>query len=460
MKLDKDQETIINSEEKNIVVVAGAGSGKTTVLTQRIKHLIIDKGVRPEDIIAITFTNAAADEMRERLSEIKNIDTMFIGTIHSFANTLLQISCPDVNYQVLSDEKFVKAADIVLKKYCKYLKLETLLGFLEIKEKARNGKADYSEVETFLTFEESYEYEMMMRTDIEKMPNSQYPESIYSWCEDRNILTFDNLIVYAKRNLGEDFAFPYLFVDEYQDVGTLEDGFIRSLEAEHTFIVGDDWQSIYGFKGANVSIFKSYVQSPEWTTYYLDRNYRSAKNIIKLAETVIADDAERLDKHVVPMSSKEGVVCFDVENQLIKHLKTIKRNKEYRNWFLLARTRKDINAISDYCKMVGLPAMFFSREGLTKEQEQELLEKNAVKIATIHGVKGLEAENVLMYGNFPVHGQMSYSCQRNHAKRLRWYEERRIMYVGVTRAKNRIIILSNKNDISNNVIVSDMRRYN
>ena len=91
MKLDKDQIKIVNSTAKNICVVAGAGSGKTTVLTERIRHLIKDEGVIPEDIVAITFTVAAADEMRERLSDVEGIDDTFIGTIHSLAFALALI---------------------------------------------------------------------------------------------------------------------------------------------------------------------------------------------------------------------------------------------------------------------------------------------------------------------------------------------------------------------------------
>lgn len=447
MRLDKDQIEIVNSTAKNICVVAGAGSGKTTVLTERIRHLIEHEGVIPEDIVAITFTVAAADEMRERLSDIKDVDTMFIGTIHSLAFALLRIACPDTEYEVLSDEKFVEVAGIVCKKYCKKLTVEKMQAYIELQEKERNGRAKKCDVEDFLDFVEQREFDLMMRSteDVENNPNSTYPESIYSWAEKHDILTFDNLIVYAKKNLGADFQFPYIFVDEYQDVGFLEDNFIRALEAEHMFIVGDDWQSIYGFKGAVVEIFKSYVQNPEWTTYHLDRNYRCPAEVLKLAETIISDDAEKLEKKVVAMSKQKGNIVFDSQSELIWHLKAIRKSKDYRNWFLLARTRKDINAIFDFCEMIKLPAFFFSREGLSKEEEQELLAKNAVKIATVHGIKGLESENVLLYGNFPIHGEMPESAYRNVQRRKRFYEERRIMYVGVTRTKNKLVLLSDAN---------------
>lgn len=445
--LDEDQLKIVNADvnEKNICVVAGAGSGKTTVLTERIRHLIEKEGVTPIEIVAITFTNAAADEMRERLSDIKDVDTMFIGTIHSFANALLHASMPDVDYTVLSDEKFKWAADVVCKQYCKKLTGEKLVAFMDMVEKNRNGRVSAEECENFLDIEEQSEFSIMMRPDVEEQPVKGYPESIFSWCEKRNILTFDNIIRYAKTYLNEAFVFPYLFVDEYQDVGLLEDCFVRSLNAEHTFIVGDDWQSIYGFKGANVNIFKMYVMNPDWKVYHLERNYRSAEEIIRLAESVIADDDERLPKNVKIMSKEHGSVKLDHQKELIWHLKAIRKSKDYKNWFLLARTRKDINQIYDFCNMIGLPAFFFSREGLSKEQEQELLEKDAVKIATVHGVKGLESECVMLYGRFPIHGEMSENCWKNPQKRARWYEERRIMYVGVTRAKSKLVLLADEN---------------
>ena len=446
--LDEDQLKIVNSKAKNICVIAGAGSGKTTVLTARIRHLIENEGVIPEDIVAITFTNAAADEMKERLSDIKDVDTMFIGTIHSFANALLHASMPDVDYTVLSDEKFQWAAEIVCKKYCKKLTAEKVIGYKDICEKYRNGKVKIEDVENYFDAFEEQEYLAMMRLSVDgvaKPENKSYPESIFSWCEKRNILTFDNIIKYAKKHLGKEFTFPYLFVDEYQDVGILEDSFIQALEAEHLFIVGDDWQSIYGFKGAIVEIFKGYVNNPEWTVYHLDRNYRSASEIIRLAGEVIQDDDERLPKNVMGMNQETGAVKLDSQKELIWYLKSIRKSKEYRNWFLLARTRKDINQIYDFCEMIGLPAFFFSREGLSKEQEQEMLSRNAVKIATIHGVKGLESDNVMLYGKFPVHGEMPESAWKNFEKRRRWYEERRIMYVGVTRAKTKLVLLSDEN---------------
>ena len=100
MKLDTNQEQIVNSTAKNIIVSAGAGSGKTRVLTERVKHLI-DIGVSPENIVCITFTNKAADEMRSRLEDVPCIGDAFIGTIHAFANRILKSSGKNMIFLLL-----------------------------------------------------------------------------------------------------------------------------------------------------------------------------------------------------------------------------------------------------------------------------------------------------------------------------------------------------------------------
>ena len=100
--LDKEQKEIVYSKSRNIVVRAGAGSGKTRVLTERIKYLL-QKGIKPESIVAFTFTNMAADELKERLSDIEGYDKMFIGTIHSYANYILK-RFGNVHYELLTDE--------------------------------------------------------------------------------------------------------------------------------------------------------------------------------------------------------------------------------------------------------------------------------------------------------------------------------------------------------------------
>lgn len=442
MKLDSNQQKIVNSTEKNIVVVAGAGSGKTAVLTQRIRQLIEDKSVTPADITAITFTNMAADEMKERLADIEGIEAMFVGTIHSFANRILKND--GRYYKLLTDEMYSILIKELIDKYCKYLTKDRFVDYENLVKEYSSGNSKVSKEAVLCFFEddEQYEYNMLLRKYVSPEERA-YPESVYTLCRKRDILTFDELIVKAKTSLESYGKIKYLFVDEYQDVGNLEDSFIRSLEAENNFIVGDDWQSIYGFKGANVKIFKNYVKSPDWKCYYLDNNYRNSEDIVDFAESIIGEVTDRLPKHVVVKNSGKGNVQVSTMSQLGNFIKKIKANKQYGSWFFLARTRQDVNYMLEACKKANVPATTFSKGDLSLEEMRELIRDNTVKVLTVHAAKGLEVDNVLLYGNFPVKMKPITYAENNSEKKLQQkYEERRIMYVGVTRAKTTLVVLN------------------
>lgn len=439
MELDRTQRIIVESNSRKIVVVAGAGSGKTAVLTQRIRHLVQVKGVSPSDITAITFTNMAADEMKERLSDIKGIEDMFVGTIHSFANRILKDD--GRYYKILTDDLYSEIVQELIDKYCTYLKKERFIEYVDLVYRYKRGEANVSrdDVTHFFESEEIWEYELLNREYVDDTELS-YPESVYTVCRKRGIITFDELIIKARASLNNYGSIRYLFVDEYQDVGNLEDNFIRSLEADNVFLVGDDWQSIYGFKGANVAIFKDYVQSKDWKVYHLNNNYRNSVGVSEFAQKIIGEVDNRLDKRVVIKNLDKGNVRVDEKKSLEMHLNGIKMSKKYNKWFILTRTRKDLNVVLDKCKEVGLPALTFSKSDFSLEEMRELMSQNVVKVLTVHASKGLEADNVLLYGNFPV--KMEKSGCEDPRKRERKFEERRIMYVGVTRAKNRIVVLN------------------
>lgn len=437
---DKVQKEIIESEAAKIAVIAGAGSGKTAVLTQRIRYLIDKKGVKPDDIVAITFTNLATDEMRSRLQDIEGIEDAFIGTIHSFAYAILRYL--GMRFEILTDDKFLAVAKELCEKYCHFLTADRLVEFEGLKAKYKKGEVECKKLKEFFDEDEEYEYSMIARDSNKRLDNSDYPESVLSWCYERNIKTFDEIIVIARSQIREEFKFPYILVDEYQDVGNLEDSFIRSLNADNIFIVGDDWQSIYGFKGANVSIFKDYIENPDWTVYRLEKNYRNSTEILRVAERVISSDHNRIEKEIIAVSRSKGSVLFDVQAKLLWHLKNIKKQGKYNTWFLLIRKREDLFPILKCCEMLNLPTRVFSKENMTEAEKDAQLAENSVKVMTVHAAKGLEADNVLLYGDFPIEPDVPFSCYESEAKMERWCEERRIMYVGVTRARFKAIILN------------------
>lgn len=431
--LDKEQAAAVAAKENKVIVVAGAGSGKTRVITERIKHLL-DSGAKAANIVCITFTNMAADEMVERLQGVAGIGDAFIGTIHSFANKVLKCSENDSNFEIFNEEHNVNFHKYLINRYCKHIVFDRWLQYMDIKKDELCGRKDEGTADAFLTPAERAELLLINRRHEDIPAGDDYPKSVDSLCKARNIITFDELLEKAVKYFNSHNIYPeYVLVDELQDIGTLEYEFIKSLRAKNYFFVGDDWQSIYSFKGGNVEIFKSLVQNKNWKTYWLTKNYRNAKAVMNVADVIISQVGNRLEKQIERCNKSQGGVIVETRgavDNLLKSLATEEKN--FGSWFFLVRTNKQVYELMEKCKEHKVPAITFKREGMSLEAMRGLLKSNVIKILTVHASKGLEAENVLLYGNFPV-VQPPY---------LKNEEERKVMYVGVTRAKENLIILN------------------
>ena len=435
--LDPQQRDCVYSTEKNIVVVAGAGSGKTRVLTERIRHLVEDLNVPTSNIVSITFTNMAAEEMRARLSDIDTIGDAFIGTIHSFANRIMKES--GERYTILSDELNISLHRELIGKYCKFLTEDRYLDYVDLLNQVAQGKIDESSARGFLNPSEFQELDKLeynaefVKEDVEKHTNITFGESIYTLCQQRHIITFNELLRRAKAYFERIKAtIEYVFVDELQDVGSLEYNFIRSLNAENYFFVGDDYQAIYGFKGGNVHIFKNLVADETFKTYMLTNNYRNGTDILDLADIVISQVDDRIRKEIVPTKADKGSVKIMSKSQIVSVLQDLSFKEDFSEYFLLVRTNKELYEMTEKCSALGIPYITFKREGMSLLELKKKMKKNAVKILTVHTSKGLEVDNVILYGNFPV-SMPFYRVNK---------EERRVMYVGITRARNNLIILN------------------
>lgn len=260
-----------------------------------------------------------------------------------------------------------------------------------------------------------------------------YPENLYSVCKSRHIITFRELLIESTeyfRSIGGHLE--YLMVDELQDIGYDEYKFIISLNADNNFFVGDDWQSIYAFKGGDVRIFLSLMNDPQWCTYHLSSNYRNSKSILDIAKCVINQASDILDKEVVAVREDTGSVKIGSKHDLSTHLRNIRDSGDWKDWFLLVRSNRDIVEVSNILSAVGVPFISFKQGGHTQQDVDMLMNMDAMKVLTVHSAKGLESKNVLLYGNFPIR-QPSY---------MRNSDERKVMYVGITRAMDNLIILN------------------
>ncbi|MGM9881494.1 MAG: UvrD-helicase domain-containing protein [Bacilli bacterium] len=241
--LDEKQLEIVNSNEPRIIVEAGAGSGKTRVLIERIKRLILD-GTPPSNIVAISFTNMAAEEMKERLIDVQGIGDCFIGTIHSFANKIFKNS--NEEYKLYTEEIQDQFMNVLISIYAKNLTMDRYLIYKDLKRKVDLGILDEIEINNMMLPSELYELKVFFG-DIE---DANYPENINTLCKKHNVITFDELLKRTTQYFKDiGGKVEYLFVDEYQDIGPLEKNFFIALNADNYFYVGDEKQALYAFKG-------------------------------------------------------------------------------------------------------------------------------------------------------------------------------------------------------------------
>lgn len=423
MILDIQQKMAVESKDKNILVVAGAGSGKTRVLTERVRHLL-KNGVEPHNIVCITFTNMASQEMKLRLSDLNNIGDAFIGTIHSFANTIYKTS--GLNYQLFTPaiemELYRELLTRGLGRKNKYpnLSYQKFLKYNDMSVLHEEGKISDEDFQGFLLPSE--------RDDL-----LEAGRELRVLCKQRNIISFNDLLVKTREYYDSiDGRLEYVLVDEFQDVGNLEAEFVFGLNADNTFLVGDDWQSIYGFKGGDVEIFKSLMNREGWKVYYLENNYRNGKEILDMAQVIINQVRSKVKKSVNIISTEESSVEVNTKKHLREYLSKIKRNGNFKDWFILTRSNKEIFEIQTLLEEMDIPFMSFKRAGMSFDQMTELMQEDNVKLLTVHVSKGLENENVILYGSFPIKFQSFYHND----------DERKVMYVGITRAKKNLVILN------------------
>ena len=297
--LNKTQLEIAKDTEGAILVTAGAGSGKTRLLTHRICYLIENLNVQPENIVAITFTNKATNEMKERIEKmIPSAKGVWISTFHSMCVKILRSSI----HRLEGYTKYFSIYDESDKdKLIKQILKENEIDISDFKSKilwhisnAKNLGLSPSE------YEENCKYEPY-KEDILKV-YAQYEKALKS----NNALDFDDLLSKTLYLFKKDpqileyyqTMFKYILVDEFQDTNLVQYKLIKLLAGKHgnIFVVGDEDQCIYCWRGANIDNIKNFIKDFGAKVYKLEQNYRSSKNIIKSANELIKNNKERIDK--------------------------------------------------------------------------------------------------------------------------------------------------------------------
>lgn len=299
---DRQKEAVYHTEGP-LLILAGAGSGKTRVLTHRVAYLIKEKNVNPWNIMAITFTNKAAGEMRERVDKLvgAGAEQIWVATFHSTCVRILRRYIDRLGYDnrfTIYDTDDQKS---IMKEIFKRLEIDTKL----YKEKSFMAAISYAKNE-LLTPEK---YEKTVDGDYYKKRVAQVYYEYQKELKKNNALDFDDLLMKAvelfQKNLDilESYQerFRYIMIDEYQDTNTAQFQFVSLLAQKYKnlCVVGDDDQSIYKFRGANIQNILNFEKVfPNTKTIKLEQNYRSTQNILNVANEVIRHNEGRKQKRL------------------------------------------------------------------------------------------------------------------------------------------------------------------
>ena len=313
--LNPPQREAVAQTEGPVLILAGAGSGKTRVLTHRIAYLMDEKGVNPWNILAITFTNKAAQEMRERVDKLVGFgsESIWVSTFHSACVRILRRHIDNLGYDTNFTIYDTDDQKSLMKDVCRKMNIDTKI------YKERSLLAQISHAKDELLTPDDMEMKATGDYNMKKVA-SVYRE-YQAALRKNNALDFDDLIVKTVELFEKCGAvleyyqerFKYIMVDEYQDTNTAQFKFISLLAQryQNLCVVGDDDQSIYKFRGANIGNILGFEHVfPDARVIRLEQNYRSTKNILNAANQVIANNTERKAKTLWTENEEGSKVHF------------------------------------------------------------------------------------------------------------------------------------------------------
>ncbi|OOB76920.1 MAG: ATP-dependent DNA helicase PcrA [Epulopiscium sp. Nuni2H_MBin003] len=423
-----------------LLILAGAGSGKTRVLTHRIANLITNENINPWEILAITFTNKAALEMRERIGKLIGEDTlkdMWISTFHSMCVRILRRDGNKIGYNRYftiydtSDQKslikdILKLNNIPEKDFPIGTVLSSISSkknhFILPKQAKQDGKNDY-------------------RENILAQLYDVYQDKLF----ENNAMDFDDLLInvcilFQSNTEVLDFyqrKFKYILVDEYQDTNTVQYELIRLLSnaSKNLCVVGDDDQSIYGWRGADIRNILGFEQDfPNTMIIKLEQNYRSTKNILDAANKVVSTNKGRKDKTLFTQNDtgeKISVVCVAneyreadfVANTIVTEIES--GNREYKNFAILYRTNAQSRVLEE--KMIYNDIPYRMLGGVKFYERKEIkdiiaylrvITNNQDDVATKRIInvpkRGIGATSIQKIDNFAINNNIKfYDCAKN-----------------------------------------------
>jgi DNA helicase-2/ATP-dependent DNA helicase PcrA len=300
--LNPTQREAVAAVEGPVLVVAGAGSGKTRVLTYRIAHLIRDHQVAPDSILAITFTNKAADEMKQRVAALVGgvVRSMWVSTFHSACVRILRREATRLGYRsgftIYDEADSLRLLKMVVKDLDLDPKRFPERAMKAVISKAKNELVDY---ESFADQGDGFFHEQV--ADVYRLYQQRLLEASAMDFDDLLMITVELFAAFPDVLAAYQSRFRYVLVDEYQDTNRAQYMFVQQLTATHRnlCVVGDSDQSIYKFRGADIRNIRDFEKDyPDARVVVLEQNYRSTETILDAANAVIANNTRRTPKYL------------------------------------------------------------------------------------------------------------------------------------------------------------------
>jgi uncharacterized protein (TIGR00375 family) len=369
-RLDEAQRQAVEAETGPVIVVAGPGSGKTRTLTQRIAYLIRQRGVPSEHMLAVTFTKRAATEMHSRLQQllsVAQVESLRIGTFHHLALDLMRLYAAGPPKTVLDALEARHVLDVALHEAGLTLRPQAVQQAISLAKAAGLRPAD------------------LVRQDTLRAAYTAYQEQLHAYqvCDYDDILL--DCLTWLDTN-GETATrvrhdFPYVLVDEFQDVNAVQYRLVKLLagDGQGLFVIGDPNQAIYGFRGADAQYFRALTQEfPQARLVQLATNYRSTQTIVRAADAVIAHNGDRQPLHLqatgdvgqplrlytTPSEVAEGIAVVHQISRMVggadmiqadQHVERSAHTRSFGDFGVLVRTGQQAEVLEQCFLQEGLP---------------------------------------------------------------------------------------------------------
>ena len=432
-ELDKEQVKAVTSKRKNILILAGAGSGKSLTIVGRVKYLIYEKKVNPKNILCISFTNDAVDNLKSDLNE-KEVDVM---TFHKLA------------LKVIGRKKEILTEDMLTDVIISSFSNDTLFGLYGISKKDMYGL-----VKTFINLFKSNNYTFDMFYKFISKANNKDKILLKeimkcyicyeSYLKRENLLDFNDMINEGIKSLDYSFVrYKHIIIDEYQDTSVTKFNFIKKLiklSNASFFAVGDDFQSIYRFTGANLKIINNFkIYFPFGKVFKLKNTYRSPDELIKISGKFIMKNKVQIKKKLCSTNKLINSVEIVYYDDLNKKIREVVEKDKIDNLFILSRNNKDLDKLDKL-----------------KIKHRKL---------TIHKSKGLQSDYIFIIGlnnnknGFPnrIKDHEILKYVNNYKEYFPYEEERRLLYVALTRCKKKVYLFASIDNES--IFIKELKRY-